>query len=286
MVFVPVNCLIHGISFSLFLQTEIMRRWVLFCFFGLTACGDETGEKVVSVTRHSSRAATQQPNEIDTAVSFARDTASHESYAPQIKKPSGVYQFLLPYDGNTTILHTVAFYPTSFRLQEEYSGKKDSVVVTEGTWAPSQGFIWLYKEQLARGRYTWKGDTLQYFSPRLNKKFSLTKLTPASANKVWMDKRKQGTILFGVGTEPFWSVEINKRDSIVLSMPDWTVPLHVKIAETKKEKNGTVYSSVTDSLRVTVHPYFCNDGMSDFIYTNKVTVNYKGKTYEGCGMNF
>ena len=262
-----------------------MRWWVLFCFFGLTACGNEPGEGTVSTkTTNPSLTGTPELNNIDTSAGFAKDTASYESYAPQLKKPSGIYQFLFPYDGNTKILHTVAFYPTSFRLQEEYTGRKDSVIITEGTWAPSQGFIWLYKEQLVRGRYTWKGDTLQYFSPRLNQKFSLTKLTPASNNKAWMDKQKQGAVLFGVGNEPFWSVEINKRDSIILSMPDWTEPLRVKISETKRRENGTVYSAVADSLRVTVHPYFCSDGMSDFIYTNKVTVNYKGKTYQGCGM--
>ncbi|HYO22780.1 MAG TPA: hypothetical protein VER36_10265 [Flavisolibacter sp.] len=264
-----------------------MRWWVTLCFFGLAACGNDPAEKTSSdKTSDSTTSAKPELNQLDTTISFAKDTASYQSYSPTIKKPSGIYQFLAPYDGNTKILHTVAFYPTSFRLQEEYPGKKDSTVVTEGTWAPSQGFIWLYKEQLVRGRYTWKGDTLQYFSPRLNKKFSLTRLTPASNNKVWMDKKNQGTILFGVGNEPFWSVEITKKDSIVLSMPDWTEPLRVKISTANKAAQQTVYTAATDSLQVTVLPHFCNDGMSDFIYSNKVTVNYKGKTYQGCAMSF
>ena len=264
-----------------------MRWWSFLCLFFVVACGSEADEKTASTkTANSSASALPPQNEIDTTVNFAKDTASYQSLAPAIKKPSGIYQFLFPYDANTQILHTVAFYPTSFRLQEEYVGKGDSIVITEGTWAPSQGFIWLYKDQLVRGRYVWKGDTLQYFSPRQNKKYSLTKLTPASTNKVWVDKKATGTILFAVGTEPFWSVEINKRDSIIVSMPDWTEPLRAKISAVDQQKSGTVYHSTADSLRVTISPYFCSDGMSDFIYSNKVTVNHKGKTYQGCGMKF
>lgn len=268
-----------------------MRWWVFLCGFLAMACGNEPQEKAAAPSAADSSITNPPPAaevaSADTTVSFTKDTtASHASYAPAIKTPSGVYQFILPYNDNTKILHTIAFSPGTFRLQEEYFGTKDSVVITEGTWALSQGYIWLYKEQLARGRYTWKGDTLQYYSPRLKNKFSLIKLTPASNNKVWMDKKAQGALLFAVGTEPFWSVEVNKRDSIILSMPDWTEPLRVKIGTVNRENNATRYSGVADSLLVTVHPYFCSDGMSDFIYSSKVTVSYKGKLYQGCGIVF
>lgn len=264
-----------------------MKWWALFLPFLVAACDSEAEKKTTSTPIDTPKIALAPPqNELDTAANFAKDTASYQSFAPPTKKPSGIYQFVLPHEGNTSILHTIAFYPATFRLQEEYIGKNDSIVITEGTWAPSQGYIWLYKDQLARGRYIWKGDTLQYYSPRLKKTFSLTKEVPVSTNKVWMDKKNQGAILFAVGTEPFWSVEVNKHDSIILSMPDWTEPLRVKISTTSLEKNTTTYLAGTDSLRVTVHPYFCSDGMSDFIYANKVTVNHRGKTYEGCGMTF
>jgi len=262
-----------------------MRWWSFLCLVLIAACGSEAEEKTPSPGTNGSVISGPPPEaEIDTTVSFAKDTTSYHSLAPAIKKPSGIYQFLLPYDANTRILHTIAFYANTFRLQEEYVGKKDSIVITEGTWAPSQGFIWLYKDQLARGRYVWKGDTLQYFSPRQNKKYSLSKLTPASANKVWMDKKNAGAVLFAVGTEPFWSVEINKRDSIIVSMPDWTEPLRVKISAVNQQRNETVYQTTSDSLRVIISPYFCSDGMSDFIYTNKITLHHGGKIYQGCGM--
>ena len=264
-----------------------MRWWIIVgcVFFG--SCGDEPVEKSVTPTGSDNGAGNHTSKALDTSSSFAKDTTSHASFTvPEIKKPSGIYQFELPYEGKGRITHTIAFYPNSFHLEEEYSNTKDSVVVTEGTWTPSQGFIWLYKEQLVRGRYVWKGDTLQYFNPRLNKKFSMTKLTPASANPVWQTLKKQGAVLYGVGTEPFWSVEVKKQDSIILSMPDWTEPLRVKFSSTKRENKNTVYTAATDSLQVTVLPYFCSDGMSDFTYSSKILISYKGRRFEGCGVVF
>ena len=60
--------------------------------------------------------------------------------------------------------------------------------------------------------------------------------------------------------------------------------LQAKLTDTNQTKDSTIYSN--DSLRVVVYPYFCNDGMSDFIYTNKVKVYYKGQAYKGCGQKF
>lgn len=259
-----------------------MRCWIILSLAGLVACTAPAKDGAVlvdedSVTNPSSAGAADSP------VRLASDTTTHASFAPpqRVKSPSGIYQFLLPYNDNKKLLHTVAFYPGGFRLQEQYIGEKDSVVVTEGTWAPSQGFIWLYKEQLVRGRYAWKDDTLQYYSPRLQRRFSLTKLQPAS-NENWTAKKAQGTVLVGLGTEPFWSVEINQEDSLVFSMPEWTAPLRLKLT-TKERNNTTTVYWAEDSLQVTVAPSFCSDGMSDFVYPNTVRINYKGKVYKGCG---
>lgn len=261
-----------------------MRRWFFpLCVF-LWACGTPPGE--TAATTAATPAAPAPGVSADTALPSATDTVSHVSFnpPPPLKKPSGIYQFLLPYDTRTKILHTVAFYPHTYRLQEEYLNSGDSVVITEGTWAPSQGYIWLYKEQLARGRYTWQGDTLQFYSPRLKQKFSLTKLLPVADNPALQAKKKEGAVLFGVGTEPFWSVEVTRQDSIVLSVPDWPAPLRTKITAARRGRDSSVYTAAADSLQVTVFPYFCSDGMSDFTYPNKIVVQRKGLTLQGCGM--
>jgi uncharacterized membrane protein len=254
-------------------------KWVFACCVGLLACdGDPVDETNLALPADTEAI----PELADTLVTLSKDTATYASYAPrQIKKPSGIYRLTLPYEG-VTLIQTVAFYSGTFRLQEEFTDNPDSVTVTEGTWAPSQGFIWLYKDHLVRGRYTWAGDTLQYYSARLKRKFSMTPLTPAN-NKTWQEGKSKGAVLYGIGTEPFWSVEINDRDSIQLNMPDWSAPLRTKLSATDRTDQGTVYTAETDSLQVTVLPYFCSDGMSDFTYSHKVIVRYKDKVYKGCG---
>ena len=265
-----------------------MKWRVFLCSVYMAACGNEPAEKTIATTKETTAVVTSEAaDSIDTSISFAKDTSSHASYGvAEIKRPSGVYQLIMPYQNDEKILHTIAFYPGTYRLQEEYTGRKDSIVITEGTWTPSQGFIWLYKEQLVRGRYIWKGDTLQYYNPGSKKKISLAKLMPAASNPVWREKENAGTVLYGVGNEPFWSIEVSRHDSAVFSMPDFTAPLRVKLSGTNLLRDSTVYTADEDSLRIIVQPYFCSDGMSDFTYSHKISVTYKGRTYQGCGISF
>lgn len=261
-----------------------MRSWFLYGCILIISCGTtpEKKERTVFVATDTVTPSSPVITTADTDVSFARDTTTEKPVvrAP-LKKPSGTYQFLLPTEDGKKILHTIAFYPGTFRLQEEYN--RDSIVITEGTWAPSRDFIWLYKDQVVRGRYTWKGDTLQYFSPGQKKTYTMYQLTPATENAVWQTKRKEGQQLYGVGTEPFWSVEVTKTDSIIVNMPDWNAPLRVKITEANSEGGRAEFTAGNDSLRLIVHPFFCSDGMSDFLYTKRLELVYRGQTYRGCG---
>lgn len=261
-----------------------MRSGIFLLCFLYFSCGTVPEKKDSAVTFVTDTVAPPSPviTTADTDVNFARDTAVVKPVVRKpVKKPSGTYQFLLPAEDGKKILHTVAFYPGTFRLQEEYS--RDSIVITEGTWAPSRDFIWLYKDQVVWGRYTWKGDTLQYFSPEQKKTYAMYPLTPARDNAVWQTKRKEGQQLYGVGTEPFWSVEITKNDSIIVNMPDWKAPLRVKITEASATDDSAVFRAGSDSVRLVVHSYFCSDGMSDFLYTKRLELVYRGQTYRGCG---
>ncbi len=204
-----------------------------------------------------------------------------------IKRPYGIYQGVLHVNGK--MQQTIAFYPDyTFQLQETYPVKKeDSVVRTSGNWSPSDGYIWLYKDQVVRGRYKWKGDTLQYVTPAMRKSFSLNHMSDAMDNETWKAKKKEGMELFGTGTEPFWSVAY-QQDSISFQLADWTQPLHIKLSKTLRTSDSVAYYADNDSthLSVTVFPYFCNDGMSDFVYSNRVRILYNNQVYKGCGMLF
>ena len=137
-----------------------------------------------------------------------------------------------------------------------------------------------------RGRYTWQGDTLQYYSPRLKEKFAMHKLEPAAGNDVWKRKRAEGAVLYAIGTEPFWSAEITGQDTLVVNMPDWSAPLRMEVTAASATSDSAIYKALNDSIQVTVYPLFCSDGMSDFLYTKKIKLTYKGQTYQGCGERF
>jgi len=204
----------------------------------------------------------------------------------KIKSPSGIYGATIPL--NSTIEQIVAFNPDlTYQLQEKYfNGERDSIVITEGTWVPSDGFIWLYKDQITRGRYKWKGDTLQYCSALLKRNFSMRHLKDAMQNGDWREKSKQGIVAFGAGTEPFWNIEIDNKDSVSFLLSEWDHPLKMKMQSSFKTNDSTSYIAHNDAVHmsVTIFPYFCNDGMSDLTYRNKVRVHYNQQIYNGCGI--
>jgi uncharacterized membrane protein len=204
----------------------------------------------------------------------------------KIKSPDGIYRTLLL--SNNKVEQTIAFnsdFP--YQLQEKYiNDKKDSTVVTEGTWTPSDGFIWLYKDQIVRARYKWKGDTLQYYSPLLKRNFSMNHLQDALQNVAWRSKSKEGVLAFGIGNEPFWTIEYNNKDSLSFLLSEWDHPLKMKMASAFTTSDSVGYIAQNDStqLRVTIFPHFCSDGMSGFTYRNKIRVQYNQQVYNGCGI--
>jgi uncharacterized membrane protein len=203
-----------------------------------------------------------------------------------VKNPSGIYQTRLNYKGG--IQHTIAFYKdNTYQLQEKYiTAKNDSVVITTGNWSPSDGYIWLYKDQVVNGRYSWNGDTLQYFSPFSKKSFSMQSLTDANENTVWQKKADNGISVVGIGNEPFWSIEVLRKDSISFLLPDWKQPLRLKVSSFISNSDSIAYVAKNDSthLNVTILPFFCSDGMSDYVYRNKMKVKFNDQVYEGCGV--
>ncbi|HEU4633973.1 MAG TPA: hypothetical protein VFS22_08315 [Flavisolibacter sp.] len=212
-------------------------------------------------------------------------TAAVPAQVKPVKEPSGIYQTVLPFNDSARMEQIVQFHKNhTYRLQEKF--RKDSIVVTEGSWTPSDGFIWLYKEQLAYGRYKWKGGVLNYFDPKYNKTYVMQKLPDIRDNRAWQNKKAEGIVLFGIGNEPFWSVEFNNKDTISFLLSEWKTPVKLKIAETKRAQDSTIYLAQNDSAQVRLIslPYFCNDGMSDHVYPNKIVVQYNKQTYRGCGV--
>lgn len=224
-----------------------------------------------------------QTNDANTASLDISDTISLP-VAKRIKSPNGIYHTVL---SNKTEQIVAFNSDLTYQLQEKYLiGEKDSTVISEGIWSPSDGFIWLYKDQVARGRYKWKGDTLQYYSTALKKNFSMHHLQDATENSAWKNKGKEGIVVFATGTEPFWNIQLDSKDSLSFSLPDWEHPLKLKAVSSFTNQDSIGYLAKNDSaqIRVTIFPHFCSDGMSDYIYRNRVKVQYNQKVYNGCAI--
>ena len=260
-----------------------MRKLFFLLLLVYTACTFPEEKKVNQLSKPDTTVIeTNDVNNaaLDTFNSIALPTVQ------KIKSPTGIYQTTLHL--NNKIEQTIAFNSDfTYRLQEKYiTAKKDSVVITEGTWTPSDGFIWLYKDQIVRGRYKWKGDTLQYYNPVMKKNFSMNHLQDAMQNVTWRNKGKEGVVVFGTGNEPFWNIELDNKDSLSFLLSEWDGPLRMKIDSSFNNHDSIGYSARNDSaqIRVTIFPHFCSDGMSDFIYRNKIKVQYNQQVYNGCGI--
>ncbi|HEX6334836.1 MAG TPA: hypothetical protein VFZ78_11460 [Flavisolibacter sp.] len=206
---------------------------------------------------------------------------------PPVKNPSGIYRTILPFAKGERVEHIVQFNrDRTFRLQETWH-TNDSVVAAAGTWAPSGGFIWLYTDEVVRARYRWKAAQLQYYNAGQKKDFPMQQQPHIMQNKVWRKRSTEGITFFGIGNEPFWSIE-QKADSLHFSMADWQEPVRAKLQDAANTGDSVVFTAMHDSvlLRVTVLPRFCSDGMSDFMYPNAVKVQYQQQTFSGCGVLF
>jgi len=224
---------------------------------------------------------TKGSSQMKDSLPFAQDSNSQM----KIKSPEGIYQTTLPCTDCKGLQHTIAFYKDkTFRLEEEKWGGKNSLSKTTGNWNTTNNVISLYKDQLVIGQYKWKRDTLAYVQNA--NEYSLHKLTSASENEVWKNKKKEGLEFFGVGNEPFWNIEIDEQKFIAFHLSDWEKAVRFKFSKPLVSADSISYNTSNDAatVQLTIYDQFCSDGMSDFIYSNKVKLVYNGTVYQGCGI--
>ena len=82
-----------------------------------------------------------------------------------------------------------------------------------------------------------------------------------------------------VGTEPFWSLVIDKRD-IAFTQPD-AQPVRQPTPKVIIGIAGEIYQ--TPRINVNIVHGRCSDGMSDRTYPDKVQVTVDGRRFNGCG---
>ncbi len=234
---------------------------------------------------------------------YASDTTKVQDTAITIKEsvigaelpdslPSGTYQGVFPCKGCEGIQQTIVFKDDKSYEQEQVVWSKNSMPETsEGTWQLKDGKIELSQNNktaisLIKRKDTLFGISINGIPVNDSYKYMLTKRKLASINPAWNKKRSEGIDFAGSGNEPFWNLEIDNEKFIQFKLADWKNPVTAP-AEKPVVNNDSIFYNIkkdSSSWTITIFPQFCSDGMSDYLYQYKVTVNYEGILYKGCGI--
>jgi putative lipoprotein len=134
----------------------------------------------------------------------------------------------------------------------------------------------------AQGNEFWnKGDraTLKLDGARLD--CELTDQVSA-----WGEARSRGVAFRGLGTEPFWSLEVDRgeRPAIRLALDMGQRPL--RVAQAHALTDGEGYAGVASDGSAVVLRIVraeCSDGMSDLLYPARIELQVGGEAFHGCG---
>lgn len=102
--------------------------------------------------------------------------------------------------------------------------------------------------------------------------------TPADDG--YYDDRGMGEPYRAIGTEPFWSLEI-ENGTMRFNTPDGFAASDSNFAFTPDPRLGDVYQG--QRIRATIIDRDCSDGMSDRTYPDTVTVEIGTQVWRGCG---
>jgi len=204
------------------------------------------------------------------------------------KLPEGFYRAQLHCPDCPGLEHTVYFRRNkTYRMEEVPKDTPSAIIQTTGTFNPSGGTLWAYKGQIVKARYQWSGDTLYYLLPN-DKRLAMQKLPAAANNDAWRKKGAEGLAFFAVGNEPFWNLEVRHNEQLAFRLAEWSQARNFTNAGLTTSADSLIYTVTTDSasLKAIIYNRFCSDGMSDFIYTHSVRVDYNGKTFTGCAIRY
>lgn len=228
----------------------------------------------------------------DTVI-FIRDSLAAKAFADSL--PKGFYQGMYPCEGCEGKQEIIFFGDDNkYKMEEQLWGKSLKPNKTEGTWERKEGLIWIYSKGKTAAKFRFANDSLvaienqgKKISTDESSRYVLGKAVAASDNPEWKKKAAEGIEFIAIGNEPFWNLEIDKEKFILFRLADWKKPLIVAIESPVQKKDTTVYTLKADNnttLRVAVYPEFGSDGMSDFLYDQKVQVVYQNQVYRGSGL--
>ena len=102
----------------------------------------------------------------------------------------------------------------------------------------------------------------------------------------WDEARERGAVFRGLGTEPFWSLEVDGATPPTIALALDMGERELSVAEAGPLESGEGFSGRADdgsevALRIVRGD--CSDGMSDQVYPASVELEVGGQAYRGCG---
>lgn len=263
-----------------------MKRLFILIFSAavlISACNSNSTTEASTTVRDSVGVITDSTTVYDTLIGVPpRDTVLF-----------GFYQGVVPCPDCQGIRHTLLLKDSGrFRLEEFVMGKDMFPEKIEGRWTRQDDSLRLQANRQIIATYFVGKDTLRlaYRQGRavvdsLSKNYAIVRHADAAVNPAWKAKFSGGAEFYGIGTEPFWNIEIDHERSISFKLADLPKALVFPAVKPRITKDSIVYvTSLQDAkLEVSIYNDFCSDGMSDNLYEYRVHVRYKGETFKGCG---
>jgi len=174
-----------------------------------------------------------------------------------------------------------------FRLSETYLGKDEPGKEKYGTWSFQDGRVMLFSDNAPIAQYAVNGTNLLYVDEIKQGKLKSAQGTLAKKKFIRSKKINQnfleGLDVVGFGKDASWSLDITHNKAIQFSVVGLDAPVAFSPVVPVLSGDSLVYNVIAanDKMQIIFSPGFCEDGES--MYDYKVTVNYRGKTYKGCG---
>ncbi|HEX6915623.1 MAG TPA: copper resistance protein NlpE N-terminal domain-containing protein [Chitinophagaceae bacterium] len=182
----------------------------------------------------------------------------------------------------------------TFRLTETILGSNPACSEKSGSWSLSDGKVVLYNGNEAVAQYAVAGNSLVYLDEaNFDQKKNMKKYNGQGmlARKNFIRSKKinpeylDGIDIVGFGAEPSWSLDIHHNKAIQFSLPGLDAPVAFSPVPPVLAGDSIIYNivSAAEKMQVVLSPGLCNDGISENMYDYKVTVQFRGRSYTGCG---
>ncbi len=254
-------------------------RFLLFSFMFIALSCDAVVEK-----GQTSDTTENYSDSVDTVRRVVIMDTLRGSSIPSV--PAGVYSL----NNNSNVYYVKLNDDKTYMLQPAEHNKRSALQKTEGSWAIEGDEVLLHNGRTVVAKLNVANDSIRLTEMNgsaVKQPLMLQKHELAGQDTAWTRKAALGMEFYGVGNEPFWNIEIDDQGKTIFKMADWKQPLSLKTAKASA-KGDSIHYVFNDAGKtaVTIYNTYCNDGMSDRLYTRKVRVKHKGQTYSGCGEYF